>query len=170
MTRVVAVALAAVVLGAVLVAQTPALDIKLGLWESSVTIGMDGLPPGIDTSKMTPEQKAQIAAAMKGALSGKTITEKTCLKKEDFQTDAFMANQPDGMKCKRTMVTNTRTEYVADLTCTGDRPMTGRVSIQAANNATFKGTMQMTSTQRGGMNMNMAMAGKWLSADCGTVK
>ena len=169
MTRVVAVACAAVVFGGVLAAQAPVLDIKLGLWENSVTMNMGGLPAGIDTSKMTPEQKAQMGAAA-AAMSGQPITQKTCLKKEDFQSDAFMANQPPGMKCKSTIVTNTRTEYVADIACTGAQPMTGRVSIQAASNAAFKGTMQMTSTGRGGMNMNMAMSGKWLSADCGAVK
>ena len=169
MNRVVAVALAGVVLGAVLVAQAPVLDIKLGLWENSVTMNMGGLPPGIDTSKMTPEQKAQMGAAT-AAMSGQPITTKTCLKKEDFQSDSFMANQPPGMKCKNTIVTNTRTEYVADVACTGAQTMTGRVSIQAASNAAFKGTVQMTSTGQGAMKMSMAMSGKWLSADCGAVK
>ena len=61
-------------------------------------------------------------------------------REEDFQSDAFMANQPPGMKCKSTIVTNTRTEYVADMNCTGAQPMTGRVSIQASSNAAFKGT------------------------------
>ena len=81
MNRVVAVALASVVLGAVLMAQAPVLDIKLGLWENSVTMNMGGLPAGIDTSKMTPEQKAQMGAAA-AAMSGQPITTKTCLERK----------------------------------------------------------------------------------------
>ena len=44
-------------------AQKSPLNIKPGLWEMSIKIDMAGaMPPGIDMSKMPPEQKAKIEA------------------------------------------------------------------------------------------------------------
>ncbi len=44
-------------LTAVAFAQAPALNIRMGLWEMTSTTNVGGEMPGIDTSKMTPEQK-----------------------------------------------------------------------------------------------------------------
>ena len=64
----------------VLVAQAPALDIKLGLWENTVVTSMGGMAmPQMDTSKLPPEQAAKIAEAMKGMSGDRTVTEKNCL-------------------------------------------------------------------------------------------
>ena len=71
-------------LSAVLVAQAPALDVKYGLWENTIVTNLGG-PPPIDTSKMTPEQAAKMAEAMKSVTGGQAITEKTCVKQEDLR-------------------------------------------------------------------------------------
>jgi hypothetical protein len=39
---------------AVLLAQAPSLDVKMGLWEMSMTSNAGGQMPAVDTSKMTP--------------------------------------------------------------------------------------------------------------------
>jgi hypothetical protein len=46
------------VLTTVVLAQAPALDIKMGLWEITTTTQIGGQTPQVDTSEMTPEQKA----------------------------------------------------------------------------------------------------------------
>src|SRR5262245_15708355 len=94
-------------LGAVLVAQAPALDVKFGLWENTIVMNMGGAPP-VDTSKMTPEQAAQMAAAMK-AMGERTVTDKTCVTKEDLANESFMLPQTGGMTCTRKITTNTKT-------------------------------------------------------------
>jgi len=160
-----------VVLSAVLVAQAPALDVRLGLWENTIAMTMEGLPPGIDTSKMTPAQIAQMSAGMNAAM-GKPIIQKTCMTKENLASDAFMLSEQPGMKCTRVIKTNTRASYVADVTCTGAQQMKGTVSIESTGGGTaFKGTGKMATTMNGQTtNMSMAMTGKYLGAACGDVK
>ena len=74
--------------------------------------------------------------------------------------------------CTRTVGTNTRAAFVADITCTGARPMKGQVNIHAlAGGAAFKGAVKME-TSAGGRTTNLAMTmtGKYLGPDCGSVK
>src|SRR4051794_38289473 len=49
----------AAMMAATVVAQAPALDVKYGLWEMSNVTNLGGQMPQIDTSRMTPEQKAK---------------------------------------------------------------------------------------------------------------
>ena len=158
-------------LGGILAAQAPVLDLKFGLWENTVVTNIGGAPP-VDTSKMSPEQAAKIAEAMKGLAGDRTMTEKTCVKKEDLEKDSFMLPQDANTTCLRTAGTNTKAAYIADITCTGDRPMKGHVDIQSlAGGTAFKGAVKME-TSAGGRTMNVAMTmtGKYLGPDCGTVK
>src|SRR6187402_1469497 len=92
-----------------LVAQAPALDLKLGLWEQTFLTKLDGLPPGIDTSKIPPAQLAQMMAA----LGEQPITSRACITKEVLADESFMLDKQPDMKCKRTITTNTRTSYTA---------------------------------------------------------
>jgi hypothetical protein len=154
-------------LGVTLVAQTPALDLKLGLWENTIVTNIGGAPP-IDTSKMSPK----MTAAMKGMAGERTMTDKSCLKKEDLAKDSFMLPNESGMTCTRTITTNTKSSFVANVSCTGQREMKGQVSIESMSDGTaFNGSMKMAATTQGRtMDVNMKMSGKYLGADCGTVK
>ena len=158
---------------AVLVAQAPALDVKLGLWENTIVVKMDGpaVPP-MDTSKLPPEQAAKIAEMMKGMLGDRTVTEKTCLTKEDLANESFMLPQDGRTNCKRTITTNTSSRFAADIHCTGANETKGQIDVQSlAGGSAFKGTMKMATMSQGrSMNMNMAMTGKYLGPDCGSVK
>ena len=170
-TRILTLSILYVGLSAVLTAQAPALDIKYGLWENTFVTNMGGAPP-IDTSKMTPEQAATVAAAMEGMMGERTMTQKSCVKKEDLEKDSFMLPQDTRLSCKRTITTNTRASFVAEIACTGEREMKGQINIESlAGGTAFKGAMKMATTAQGrSMNVNMTMAGKYLGADCGTVK
>ena len=59
------------------------LDVKPGLWETTTTTEMGGMPPmpADVLAKMTPEQRAKFEAAMKAraAQGAKTTTRRTCL-------------------------------------------------------------------------------------------
>jgi hypothetical protein len=152
---------------ATLVAQAPAIDLKLGLWEQTILTKLGGLPPGIDTSKIPPAQLAQMMAA----LGEQPMTTRTCITKEDLADESFMLESQPDVKCKRTLTTNTRTSYAAEITCTGARTTKGVVSIQATSNEAFTGTMQMASTQDGKTtNVSMKLTGKYVGAACGNGK
>ena len=158
-------------LGGLVAAQAPALDLKFGLWENTVVTNIGGAPP-VDTSKMSPEQAAKMAEAMKSLAGDRTMTEKTCVKKEDLEKDSFMLPHDANTTCTRTVGTNTRAAYVADVTCTGDRPMKGQVNIQSlAGGTAFKGAVKMETSALGRTtNVAMTLTGKYLGPDCGSVK
>ena len=156
----------------VLAAQAPALDVKLGLWETTVVTDMGGGAPPLDTSKMPPEQAAKIAAAMKGMMGPQTIVEKSCLTKEDLEKDSFMMPENSRMKCTRTITSNTKATFDAEFKCTGETEMTGQMRAESlAGGNAYKSTMKMTGITRGRpMNMTMTMTGKYLGPECGNVK
>ncbi len=149
-TRTVSSTLALAGLTAVLAAQTPALDLKLGLWEQTTIMKMEGMPAGMGAQPMT---------------------ERTCLTKEDLSNDSFMMQDQGDMKCKRTITANTRTTFAADIACTGPREVKGKLSVSATSSEAFTATMTMASSQGGrAVNMTMTTTGKFVGAACGNVK
>ncbi len=155
---------------AVLMAQTPArplLSIRMGLWEVTSTTKMSGIP-GVDTSKMSPQQQAQIAAAMAGAMPKPTVL-KSCFTPEQFVT----AQPPErpGTTCQQSMQTNTAKVLANTMICTGEYPSRSVSRTEAQSPTAFTGTVTSTTTTRGTeMSVTIDMTGKWLGADCGTVK
>ena len=148
------------------------MDIKLGLWESTVTTQMSGMPalPPEMLSKLTPEQRAKMEAAMgRGAASPKTTT-RHCVTKETLnQALSFGGNQQQ--TCKQTLVSSTATKQVVHVECnSGAMSSSGDLQFEAVNRETIKGSMVMNAGQGGrGMSTKMEFSSKWLGADCGDV-
>jgi ribosomal silencing factor RsfS len=166
-----AVATLSLSLSAIALAQAPVLDVKMGLWEIASTMNIGGQMPGMDTSKMTPEQKAQMDAAMKSMMAAHTTTQKTCVTREKFNKSNFMMDDQPGMTCKQTVMTNTRSTLDAKVVCTGERGMTMQMHVDALSQTAFKATMKSANTEQGKtMTIDGTMTGKWLAADCGDVK
>jgi uncharacterized protein DUF3617 len=161
-------ALLSLVVTTVILAQAPALDLKMGLWEVTMNTDIAGQMPAIDASKMTPEQQARIEA-MRQALVGAKVT-KTCITKEKLNRSNFLTNdQPED--CKKTIATNTRTTLDMSLVCTGAQSGTRQIHLEAPSSTNINGTVKSSTTQQGrNMTVNFAMAGKWLGADCGDIK
>jgi hypothetical protein len=157
-------------LTAIVLAQAPALNVRMGLWEVTSAINVGGEMPGMDTSKMTPQQKAQMEAAMKGMMGAHQNVMKSCMTKEKFDQANFMGDQA-GDKCKQTLTKNTATVLEGTVACTGDHPMNGQMHLEATSPTSFTGTMKSNTTEQGKtMTVDMNMSGKWLGADCGDVK
>ena len=159
-------------LTAVLAAQgAPKMNVKMGLWEMTSTMSMSGDMPGVDTSKMTPEQAAQVKAAMaQMAAKPMTNTQKTCLTKEKFESGQMMAEEKQN--CKSTLVTNTAAAYEVKVECSQNGTMTnGTYHFVAPSSDAVNGKINLQSTTQGKtMNMSGTITGKWLGADCGAVK
>ena len=98
------------------------LNVKPGLWEMSVTHSMSGkLPISEDKlAKMTPEQRAQLEAAMgQGGLGAPaTDVHKECVTKEKLEKDRAFGTDRKG--CTRTIVNSSRTKLEAKLHCEED--------------------------------------------------
>jgi hypothetical protein len=152
-----------------------ALDIKLGLWETTSTVEMSGLPaiPPQALANMPPEQRAQMDAMMKsiGAQGPRTSTSKSCVTKESLQKEPFKAEEQGDASCKRIIINQSKTQQDIRFECTGEGQRSGDFHLQAVNNENVTGNMQMTGNGGGNtMNMKMQMNAKWLGADCGNVK
>lgn len=163
--------------GAVLLGGIPGhaqtLDVKTGLWETTVTSEMSGMP-GIDTSKMTPEQRARIEAALKGrgGRGPSTSVVRTCMTKEKLDKMAFheMA-QNSNPSCKTSVVSSSRSVVDMKMECSGPRKSTGTMHFEAASRESMKGTVKLaTGDETHPMTINLSMTGKWLGDDCGDVK
>jgi uncharacterized protein DUF3617 len=153
-------------------AQAPALKINLGAWEVAMAVDVAGQMPGVDPSKLTPEQQARIDAMTKARGSQPPRVRKTCVTKENLQKGTFLDNDDTGMKCTSTVTANTSTMLDETVTCTGDNASrTSHIHIDAPSPANFSAKASNTSTQNNRtMTVNATMTGKWLSADCTGIK
>lgn len=157
-------------LGALLVAQSPGrplLDVRMGLWEVTSTTSM-GIS-GIDTSKIPPQDQAQIAAVMGGAMRKPTMV-KSCVTRDKFVTERPVADRP-GTKCHQTVQTNTAKVLENAIICTGELPSRSTARTEAQSQTAFTGTVTSFTVLRGReTSVTIKMTGKWLGADCGSVK
>ena len=149
------------------------MDVKLGLWETTMTNQMDMssmLPPEV-LSKLTPEQRARMEAGMSGRGGARTSTTKHCITKDTINealTSASRANRE--VNCTRTFATSTSTRQVVHMECTsGTMKTSGDIQVEVIDRETTKGSMVMTSGGGRGGNMKMEWTTKWLGADCGDV-
>jgi hypothetical protein len=164
-------ALLPIVLGAVLDAQAPALDVKMGLWEITTTVQIRG-QIAIDTSKMTPEMKKVVEDAVK-KVTGETYTNvaNQCMNNEWLGKWVFMGQNPPGLTCTQTPTSNTRASLDVTITCTGEHTSATQMHLDALSPTSMKGTIKSESTEQGRTSTsNVALTGKWLGADCGSEK
>ena len=151
------------------------LDVKPGLWETTTTTEMSGLPPmpADLLAKMAPEQRAKMEAAMKAraAQGAKTTTRRTCWTKEELSKPLTFGDDND-KSCKSTLISSSRSKQEARLECTNETAnRSGDVHIEAINPENLKGSMQMTVAGGGRtMNINLGFTGKWIGSSCGELK
>src|SRR5262249_35750975 len=139
---------AAISLATLASAQAPALKINLGAWEVAMAVDLAGQMPGVDPSKLTPEQQARIDAMAKARGNQPPRIRKTCVTKENFQKGTFLDNDDADMKCTRTLSANTSTMIDQTITCTGDNgSRTSHLHIDAPSPTTFSARATQTSTQ-----------------------
>ena len=162
-------------------AQSPAINVKTGLWEVSSTRSSSGMPkmsampqipPGA-LAAMPPSQRARIENAMKAARgqAGGTRVKKSCVTRESLERGlAFGAESRPN--CKRTVSNRSATEWELRESCADPR---GRqiivVRYEAPTPETINGTVNITMNDGGrSMSMKQVMRGRWVGPDCGDVK
>lgn len=167
-----------IVMGAVLLlplvagaADIKALAVKPGLWEVTVTSKVQ-LPDEM-LSKMSPDQRAQMEAAMAargGQASGPKVF-KACLTQESLSR-ALNFGADGRQNCQRKLFSSSPTKQEVDVECTQENgKFAGRMTFEALSPEAGKGTMQMT--REGGMGLmkiNVAVSTRYLGPDCGDVK
>ena len=169
-------ALAAVTFSATATAQT----LKPGLWE--VTQNMQGGGgPGESASAqarmqkemaaMSPEQRKMVEQMMakQGAKPGGAggMSVRTCMTKEMAERNEVPAQKGD---CKTTKQSKSGNTMKFSYTC-ANPPSTGEGEYTYMGSEAYKSKL-VVSTTRGGKPETMTLegSGKWLGADCGSIK
>ncbi len=164
-------------LSALLLAATTAnaapLDLKLGLWESTITTESNGAPP-IDTSRLTPEQKARVEALFKqrAAQGPRSHTTKSCLTKEKLAEDPASEAPEKGESCTTKIISQSSTHWQGKRICTlNGRKREFDINVSALSRERTKGTVKATfSDASHSMKVDGTISGKWLASSCGSVK
>ena len=163
--------LAVLVCPAVVLAQ--AIDAKTGLWETTVKVDMAGMASMVDTSKMSPEQKARVEAMMAnmGNAGPRQHASQSCVTAEDLKSSPIGSDAD----CQYTFTTRTSTKVAGTVSCTKHgSTQTGDFAFEARSREAVAGTMhlqmQRTGAQPGSANVSMEMNSRWLGNDCGDVK
>jgi Protein of unknown function (DUF3617) len=147
------------------------LNVKTGLWETTVTTSMSGhmpIPPET-LAKLTPEQRARFEAAMKSMAKAKSNTNKSCLTKEKLEKDPF--NRED-KACTETVLASTGSQMEVREVCTRENSKADiTVHLVASDSEHVTGTIK-TNVSGGGNTMTAdgKMTSKWLGPACGNVK
>lgn len=154
---------------ALLAGQNPQrLDIKTGLWKSTVTSQTSGTPPipPEALAQLTPEQRAKIEERMKASMAApQTHTGQHCIKEEDLDKFNFGRNDKS---CRQTFLNSSSTVQEVRLNCdTGNMKTSGTIHIEALSKENVKGSGKMTMTDgTHTMNVNMSFAGTWVAPTC----
>ncbi len=164
---------ASVCLAAASQAASVSLNLKYGLWEVTSTGTTSGAPPipAADLANLTPAQKAKMTAALAVAMaaSNKPHTYKSCVTAESIQRGFKDPELSNG--CTQTVAASTPTSMEVQIACTGRHQMSGTVHFDAPSPQAMNGTIDMTVSEGGNvMKINRQISGKWLAADCGSVK
>jgi hypothetical protein len=150
-------------------------DIKPGLWEVTNNPQVSGeMPISEDQlAKMSPEQRARFEAAMKSSVAsaGKPHTYKECMTPEKIAR-GFDMDKAEGKDCKRKIVSSTPTDLQMHDECsTADRKTISDVHFQVKSGTQMSGKINVVITSGAKtMTVNSTVQGKWLGANCGSVK
>ncbi|MBZ5575409.1 MAG: DUF3617 domain-containing protein [Acidobacteriia bacterium] len=151
------------------------LNVKTGLWESTVNTQVSGaLPvPAEVLSRLTPEQCARMEAAMKNqeARGPRATSTKSCVTPEDLNKPlTFDAEQKNN--CKGTLLRSSSGEQQIREECTQQNmQITAMVHVEAVDSEHVKGTMDMTASGGGNqMNSKGTFTARWIGSDCGDLK
>jgi hypothetical protein len=143
------------------------LDIRTGTWEVTATTHMSGTPLSREMlGKMTPEQRAEIEAAMKAeaAKGPQNEVSRECITTEDVERPFKSASDDD---CTQNIVRTTRTSQEARLSCTGETKGTGVLRVNAPNPETMTATLDLRAGEGPeAFTIKSQMKGRWLAAEC----
>jgi len=149
------------------------LNVKVGLWECTMTSIIGGQPPvpAEMLSQLTPQQRARLEERMKadsGARTNKSVY-KSCVTREKLADGEGFENRKE---CTQKVMTSTSSKLDMHVVCDQEGVKSaGTVHLDVLNPETVKGTGQMTVSGNGqSMSSNLALSAKWIGSSCGDVQ
>lgn len=153
-------------------------SLKAGLWEHTVTTKSQSgeLEKAMaETQKelaaMPPAQRKQMEQMMAGrgvGMSPKANTMKVCVTKED--SERMLMPRQDG-QCTQQAIQRTAGTVKVKFSCKGNPPTSGESELTLQGDTGYTGKTRINTVSNGKPEqLSMDQSGKWLGADCGTVK
>jgi hypothetical protein len=144
------------------------LNVKLGLWEMTSIMRFSGVPPLPKEvmDKMTPQQRAKLAADLKAASEEEPEPETSseCITQEDLDKP-FKSAAED---CTSTVVRSSRTSQEFRMVCTGKTKGSGTFIVNTPTPETMNGTLDLKAGEGAdAFVIKGTIKGRWLGADCG---
>jgi hypothetical protein len=149
------------------------LNVKIGLWQMTYTTERNGVAVGQTIApellaKMTPDQRARTGARLRArAGQGPRVeTKQYCLTQERLKNAMFDSEQSKA--CQRTMLASTAKLQQFHEECfeAGTKRMAdGR--FEALDFDTMKGLLKVKVEGANPLTLNIEIAGRWISNDCG---
>jgi hypothetical protein len=153
--------------------------VKPGLWEITHQSESSGVPPIPEDAlaKLPPERRARMEAALKARAAqggGDARSRRECITREQLE-DPFRPDDRPDAHCTHTTVSRSSSAAEIHLLCKDPAhpgtTMNGTFNWQAANSETMSGKIVMNmSDGQHTMTTTVRLSGKWLGADCGSVK
>jgi hypothetical protein len=154
--------------------------LKPGLWSLSNTMtsndpqiaqAMSALQQHL--ANMPPEQRQQMQQMMQqhgvqvDVGAGGALQTKLCMTREMAERKEFPVQQGD---CRQTYTQQSATRGHVAFTCTKPK-VSGEGDVIADSDTSYRAHVKIRSDEQGrNQTVDMDVTGKWLSADCGTVR
>ncbi len=148
------------------------LNVKIGLWQMTYTTERNGvsvgqaIAPGL-LAKMTPDQRARTEARLRARAQGPRVeTKQYCLTQERLKNAIFDSAQSQA--CQRTMLASTPKlqQFHEECIESGTKRMADG-HFEALDFDTMKGSIKIKTDGANPLALNVEIAGRWISNDCG---
>lgn len=147
------------------------LKVRPGLWENT-TIQQLGNPAPKPTNldQLTPEQRAKVEKQLAERGQKRSVT-KACLTQAQIErNDAFLGGQQHHA-CKRIPETQSASEWVTKIECSGKAAAAGEVRISAPDDRHMNATITMTAKNGAKQRTTRSeVQARWLGEDCAAAK
>jgi hypothetical protein len=149
-------------------------NVRLGLWEITWSAQTNGKMPNVDLSKVPAAQQAMMQSMMKNVMAqmGKPRSLKTCIGEEQIKKGLSFNDNKDP-SCTTTVLKSSATDLEVKQVCTGKHPRTVSIEYKVTTPESVTGGAHVDTagdSAAGGIAVDSKMSGKWLAADCGSLK
>ncbi len=158
-------------LGTSFASQAEPLKVKPGIWETTTVIETKGSERPTNLEALTPEQREKVENKLAKRVKKETRTVRSCLKSEQIKSGEAFTGSPHQTVCSKTFKTQTVSDVVATLKCSGANNMTAKIKMHAADEEHISGKVDMTYGDKGKLQLftHSEITANWLKADCGAV-
>jgi hypothetical protein len=151
------------------------LNVRPGLWEMTTSGQSSGTPPipAELLASMPPERRAKIEAAMAASMarSNASHTFQQCVTPESLKRGIEADENKGGRSCTQRIVSSNGSAMDIDEECSGRERVSGKIHFEAASPEAMDGSVNLAMTDGvHAMTIKRVIKGKWLGADCGSVK